>query len=82
MTEPQRGVGCDNVGQHGGFVGKRRISLFVFMLLFGLLALLNCVGKPRFSQLHRSDYVQLIAVGLCLGFGFGILLGHRKFLGE
>jgi len=52
------------------------------MLMIGLFALLNIIDKPRFETFHKSDVVQLIASGLCFGFGFGMLFGKRKFPGE
>ena len=61
---------------------RRRVILFVFLLMFGLLALLQIMGKPRFEMFHGSDVVQLIAAGACFGFGFGVLLGKHKFPGE
>ena len=61
---------------------KRRVLLFVFMLMFGLFPLLNSLSNPRLAAAHGSDFVQLIASGLCFGFGFGVLLGARKFPGE
>lgn len=61
---------------------RRRVMLFVFMLLFGLFALLQIMGKPRFETFHGSDVVQLIASGMCFGFGFGMLFGKHKLPGE
>jgi hypothetical protein len=52
------------------------------MLMFGLLALLQIISRPRFETFHRSDVVQLVASGACFGFGFGVLFGKRKFPGE
>ena len=40
----------------------------------GLFPLLNSFGNSRLAGLHGSDFMQLIASGLCFGFGFGILL--------
>jgi hypothetical protein len=71
--------------QDGGderFMGKRRVFLFLFLLMFGLLPLLNSLSNPRLQAAHGSDFVQLIASGLCFGFGFGVLFGARKFPGE
>ena len=39
------------------------------------------VDAPHLG-LHESDFKKLIASGLCFGFGFGMLFGGRKFLGE
>ncbi len=63
----------------GRFMSKRRITLGLFLLLFGLVPLLNSLSNPRLEKLHGSDFVQLIAAGLCLGVGFGVLVGGRKF---
>jgi len=60
----------------------RRAIFFAFMLMFGLLALLQIISKPRFETFHRSDVVQLVASGACFGFGFGVLFGKRKFPDE
>jgi hypothetical protein len=37
-------------------------------MMIGLFPLLNSVSNPRFSSLHGSDFVQLIASGTCFGF--------------
>jgi hypothetical protein len=63
-------------------VGKRRVILSVFLLMFGLFPLLNSLSNPRLGGLHGSDFMQLNASGLCFGFGFGVLFGGRKFPGE
>jgi hypothetical protein len=63
-------------------VGKRRVILFLVMLMSGLFPLLNSLSNPRLEGLNGSDFVQFIASGLCFGFGFGVLFGSRKFLGE
>jgi hypothetical protein len=65
-----------------GFMRKRRVILFAFLLMLGLFPLLNSLSNPRLEALHKSDLVQLIASGLCFGLGFGLLLGGRKFPGE
>ncbi|MGO4882832.1 MAG: hypothetical protein ACLP59_18730 [Bryobacteraceae bacterium] len=61
---------------------RRRVTLCVFLVMFGLMALLRMIGTPRFATFHGSDVVQLVASGLCFGFGFGVLFGKRKFPGE
>ena len=61
-------------------MGKRRLILFVFMLLFGLYPLLNCLGNPRLEALRGSDFMQLMGSAACFGFGFGVLFGGRKSL--
>jgi hypothetical protein len=54
----------------------------VFMLFFGLLPLLNSIGNPRIQSLHGSDVSGLIAAGLCVGFGLGLLLSKLMFRKE
>ena len=61
---------------------RRRIIVGVFMLMFGLLPLLNTIGNPRIQTLHGSDVSGLIASGLCFGFGLGLLLSKLMFRGE
>jgi hypothetical protein len=61
---------------------RRRVFIFVFLLIFGLLGLLRIIDNPRIKMLHGSDVVQLIATGLCFGVGFGVLFGKRKFPGR
>ena len=63
-------------------VKKTRLSVFAFLLLFGAFALFNSLNNPRVQGLHGSDVVRLIAVGLCFGVGFGLLVGGRRFPGE
>ena len=65
-----------------GFVGKRRLTLFLFLLMFGILALLIGLRNSRLEALHGSDILQLVASGICFGLAFGLLLGGRRFLGE
>ena len=61
---------------------RRRVFVFVFLLMFGSFALLGIISKPRFETYHKSDVVQLVASGLCFGMGIGLLVGKRKFPGE
>ena len=61
---------------------RRRWAMCAFLVLFGVLVLLNSLDNPRLSGLHGADRLKLIASGLCLGVGFGVLLGGRKFPGE
>jgi hypothetical protein len=61
---------------------RRRWAVCAFLILFGLFVLLNSLNNPRLIGLHGADRLQLIASGLCLGVGFGVLLGGRKFPGE
>jgi hypothetical protein len=63
-------------------MGKRRVFLFLFLLVFGLFPLFNSLSNPRLAGLHGSDVVRLVASGLCFGVGFGVLFGGRKFPGE
>ena len=63
-------------------MGKRRVILSVFLLVFGLFPLMNSLSNPRLGGLHGSDYMQLIASGLCFGFGFGVLFAGGTFPGE
>jgi len=62
---------------------QRPISIIVglFMLMLGVPPLLNALGNPRFQALHVSDVLQLIASGLVLGFGLGLLLSKLMFRG-
>ena len=61
---------------------RTRLSVFAFLLLFGVFALFNSLNSPRIKGLHGSDVVRLIAVGLCFGVGSGLLVGGRRFPGE
>ncbi len=63
-------------------MSKRRVTLSVSLLMFGLPPLLNSLSNPRLGGLHGSDFMQLIASGLFFGVGFGVLFGGRKFPGE
>ena len=62
----------------------RPISIIVglFMLMLGVPPLLNALGNPRIQALHVSDVLQLIASGLCFGFGLGLMLSKLMFRGE
>ena len=62
---------------------QRRIRIIVglFMLMFGVFPLLNAIGNPRIQTLNGRDVLQLIASGLCFGFGLGILLSKLMFRG-
>ena len=61
---------------------KRRVTLFLFLMFFGLIALLNILGKPRLAAVHGSDIVQLVASGMCFGVALGVLFGPRRFPDE
>ena len=57
---------------------RRKLVPFWIPLLFGLMALVNIVGNPRFATLHGSDVVQLIAVGMCFGVAIATLVGFVR----
>ena len=61
---------------------RRRLSVSVFLVLFGMIPLLNSFSNPRISGMRMVDRIQLVSSGACLGLGFGILIGGRKFLNE
>jgi hypothetical protein len=63
-------------------MSKRRLAVAVFLFLFGTFPLMNSFDNPRLSGIHGADRLQLIAVGLCFGVGFGLLVGGRRFPGE
>jgi len=60
----------------------RRITVGVFMLMFSVPPLLNALGNARLQALHVPDVLQLIASGLCIGFGLGLMLSKLMFRGE
>ncbi len=61
---------------------RRRLGVSVFLILFGMIPLMNSFSNPRISEMRLVDRLQLISSGMCLGVGFGILAGGRKFLNE
>ena len=65
-------------------MNKRNSSriMGVFLMLFGVMALLNSLSNPRLAAAHGSDLVRLIAVGLCFGVGALLLGGLFRFPGE
>lgn len=63
-------------------MGKRRLAVAVFLFLFGCFPLINSLNNPRLSGMHGADRLKLIAVGLCFGVGFGVLMGGPRFKGE
>ena len=63
-------------------MGKRRINSGVFLLVFGLLALLRMLGNPRVETLRVVDILGLTAPGLCFGFGLALLLRKVMFREE
>ena len=58
------------------------IIVCVFVWMFGMFGLLRMTDNPRVAMLHGSEVVRLVAYGVCLGVGFGLLFGKRKFPGE
>lgn len=63
-------------------MNKRRLGVSVFLVLFGLIPLMNSFSNPRISGMHMVDRIQLLSSGGCIGVGLGLLIGGRKFLGE
>jgi len=62
---------------------QRRIRIVgVFMLMLGVPPLLNALGNPRVQALHGADVLGLIASGLVIGFGLGLLLSKIMFRGR
>ena len=66
-----------------GFMAKRKASVivFLFVMMLGLFPFLNSLSNPRLAAAHGTDFMQLMAAGLCFGFGFGLLVGAHKFSG-
>lgn len=50
----------------------RFVPVFV-SLLFGLMAFINVVTRPRFATYYPPDVVTLIAVGMCFGAAIALL---------
>jgi hypothetical protein len=65
-------------------MNKRKSSRIagVFVILFGVMALLNSLSNPRLAAAHGSDLLKLIAVGVCFGVGALLLAGLFRFPGE
>jgi hypothetical protein len=65
-------------------MNKRKSSRItgLFVMLFGLLPLLNSLSNPRLAAAHGSDRLQLIAVGVCFGIGAFLLAGLFRFPDE
>ena len=63
-------------------MNKRRLGVSVFLVLFAMIPLMNSFSNPRISEMRWVDRLQLLSTGACLGLGFGILIGGRKFPGE
>ena len=48
----------------------------LFIALWGTLALLNSLGKPRVAALHTTDILGLIGCGMCFGVALvGLIAG-------
>jgi hypothetical protein len=77
-----QGVSFGNYFSWEDCVKRRRLSVSVFLILFGMIPLMNSFSNPRISGMRMVDRLQLLSSGGCLGVGFGILVGGRKFLGE
>src|SRR6185503_13710809 len=60
----------------------KRIIVGLFMLMLSVPPLLNALGNARIQALHVPDGLQLIASGLCFGFGLGLMLSKLMFRGE
>ena len=52
---------------------KKSRIMAVFIMLLGILPLLNSLNNPRLASAHGVDYVRLIAVGWCFGIGATLL---------
>ena len=63
-------------------MNRRRLGVAVFLVLFGMIPLINSFSNPRISGMRMVDRIQLLSSGGCIGVGLGILIGGRKFLGE
>jgi hypothetical protein len=65
-------------------MNKRKSSMItgLFVMLFGVLTLLNSLSNPRLAAAHGSDRLKLIAVGACFGIGAFLLAGLFRFPGE
>lgn len=65
-------------------MSKRKPSRItgVFVILIGVMPLLNSLSNPRLAGAHGSDRLQLIAVGVCFGVGAFLLAGLFRLPGE
>jgi hypothetical protein len=61
---------------------KRRVIVCLLLWAFAVPPLVNSLNNPRLEGVHRSDYMQIIAVGFCFGIGLGVALGSIRFSGE
>jgi drug/metabolite transporter (DMT)-like permease len=46
----------------------------VFALLFGLIALVPLLDRPRLQTLHTVDLLTLLASGMCFGVGLTLFI--------
>jgi hypothetical protein len=53
---------------------RRKLIPFGVFLFFGLMASFSAIGNPRLAALHRSDVLQLIAIGMCFGAALATLV--------
>jgi hypothetical protein len=65
-------------------MNKRRKSWIagIFVLLLGLMPLMNSLDNPRLASAHGVDFVRLIAVGICFGVGGCLVAASFRFPGE
>jgi hypothetical protein len=65
-------------------MNKRKPSRItgIFVILLGILPLLNSLSNPRLATAHGADRLQLIAVGMCFGIGAFMLAGLFRSRGE
>ena len=61
---------------------RRIIVQGLFIVLLGVMPLLNALDNPRVQTLHGTDVLKLIASGWCFGLGVGLLLGKLVFRDE
>lgn len=70
------------LGQNTARRRKARIVVGLFVLLAGLPPFIKAMGNPRVATLHGSDVMQLLASGLCFGFGLALLISRLIFRNE
>jgi hypothetical protein len=54
----------------------------LFVVLLGVMPLLNALDNPRVQALHVPDVLKLIASGWCFGLGVGMLFPKLVARGE
>ncbi len=59
---------------------KKNILTALFPLLFGFMALMGSLSKPRVEALHGSDIIGLMASGACFGVGLTALFGRLRIV--